>query len=297
MLEGLYDTIAAFGVYGVDVFFVISGFVIPLALRKSKFTYQKVASFWISRFARLYPSYFFASLVGLVFWYASTLLPGFRGAPLPPVTTEKILSNLGLFCDLAGEQWFLGVAWTLAIEAQYYVLIALVFPFLTCGKNFLKMSALVLWISMPLLFSNIYLVFYWTAIFGMGLLVMLYQQKIIGSRMLAVLLFSCFAIQSVTRSGGSAFFGLATALFILLVPPLRLPGLIWLGGISYSLYLLHQPFGGRVMNCFERFPGSPLALLISVPLAIAVSVLAAYVFFRVVELPSHSLSRLLRDKL
>jgi peptidoglycan/LPS O-acetylase OafA/YrhL len=297
MLGGMYNTIAAYGFYGVDIFFVISGFVIPLALWKSKFTYRKTISFWIARFVRLYPAYFFASIIGLGLWYASTLVPGFRGSPPPLVTINQVLANLGLFCDLAAEKWFLGVAWTLAIEAQYYVLISLMFPLITSQKYSIKIFSLFFWFCVPLILTPSYFVFKWTALFGMGLIIMLYQQRLLNLKFLLLFLFASFAMQWFIRSEISAALGIATALFILLVPPLHLPRLIWVGGISYSLYLLHQPFGGRVMNFLERYPNSTIASFASVPLALACSLLVSYLFFKLVEWPSHKLSRVLRDKL
>ena len=297
MLGGIYNSAANYGLHGVDIFFVISGFVIPLALFKSKFSYNKIASFWISRFARLYPAFFLASLIGFGLWYGSTLFPGFRGLPPPPVTIEKILANLFLISDLTGQEWFLLVAWSLAIEAQYYVIIGLVFPFLVSDRYFIRIIALLLWFLSPLPFGNFYLVFYWNALFGMGLAAMLYQQKMLDAKVFILFLSAGCIIQWENRDLVSALVGLGTALFILWMPPLKAKSLIWLGGISYSLYLLHAPIGGRVMNFFERYQDSRVALLISVPLALAVSVLAAYVFFRLVEWPSHKLSRVLRDKL
>lgn len=297
MLGGTWSSASYYGHYGVDIFFVISGFIIPLALLKSKFSYHKVYSFWISRIARLYPAFLFASLIGFGLWLGSTLVPGSRGSAPPSVTGGQILSNLFLISDLTGQEWFLLVAWSLAIEAQYYVVIALVFPFLVSARYFIRIIALSLWFLSPLAFENFYLVFYWNALFGMGLAVMLYQQKMLDYKALVLFLLGSCIIQWATRDLVSALVGLGTALFILWMPPLRAKFLIWLGGISYSLYLLHQPIGGRVMNFFERYPDSLVALLISVPLALAVSVLAAYVFFRLVEWPSHKLSRVLREKL
>ncbi len=52
-----YPEIAKYGYLGVDVFFVISGFVIPLSLSASDFTLRGIWAFWAARFLRLYPAY------------------------------------------------------------------------------------------------------------------------------------------------------------------------------------------------------------------------------------------------
>jgi peptidoglycan/LPS O-acetylase OafA/YrhL len=297
MLGTGYNTLANYGLYGVDVFFVISGFVIPLALRQSQFTYLKIISFWVSRFVRLYPAYIFSSFFAIGLWYASSFVPGFRGPPPPSVTLEQFFSNLGLLCDLSGHQWFLIVSWSLAIEAQFYLCIAIMFPLFINPRLIIQTFALMFWLACPLVFRDFHLVFYWNALFGMGLAVMLYQQKLLHCKALVFFLLISWAIQWETRNLVSALVGLGAAIFICCMPKLKAKSLIWLGGISYSFYLVHAPIGSRVMNFFERYPDSPVALLISVPLALASSVLVAYVFFKVVEWPSHKLSRVLRDKL
>lgn len=292
MFEGsVYQSVASYGVYGVDVFFVISGYVIPLALWKRGFGYSQTGSFWLARFIRLYPAYLLASVIGFGLWYLSTVMPGFRGAPPPPVTTTQVWANLALAADLARQDWFLGVAWTLAIEAQYYVLVVLSFPLLVSKRPAWRVGALACWVLCPLALSNPLWVFHWTALFGMGVAVMLRQQGLLERRWLMAFLAASFLVQCWARGGVSAGVGVATALFILLAPPVRASWLVWVGGISYSLYLLHVPIGGRVMNFFERYPDSVWALLISVPLAVAASIVAAWVFFKVVEWPSHQLAR------
>jgi len=236
----------------------------------------------------------FASLLGFGLWYLSTIMPGFRGAPPPPVTANQVWANLLLAADLARQDWFLGVAWTLAIEAQYYVLVVLSFPLLASKHTALRIGTLSCWIFCPLAAGNPFLIFNWTALFAMGIAVMLYQQALLGQRWLLIVFSIAVAVQWWARDGVSAAVGLATALFILLAPQVRAPWLIWVGGVSYSLYLLHVPIGGRVMNFFERYAGSTWALGLSVPLAVAASLAAAYVFFRLVEWPSHQMARSVR---
>lgn len=71
----------------------------------------------------------------------------------------------------------------------------------------------------------------------------------------------------------------------------RLPLLAWLGGISYSLYLVHVPIGGRVVNLAARLSPSPVQQLLICLLATVVSIGAAWLFWRCIESPSHRWSR------
>ena len=170
------------------------------------------------------------------------------------------------------------------------------FPLLTNSRHAIQTIAVSTWILFPLLSPNSFLVFHWTTLFGMGLLIMLYQTNMISMRMLIIGLAICFGIQWLTRGGVSAVTGLGTALFIFLAPPFWFSGLlIWIGGISYSLYLLHQPFGGRVMNFIERYPDSWFAMMLGLPVAMATSIGIAFLFFKCVEWPSHQLARRIKE--
>jgi peptidoglycan/LPS O-acetylase OafA/YrhL len=61
-----------------------------------------------------------------------------------------------------------------------------------------------------------------------------------------------------------------------------------LGAISYSLYLVHIPIGGRVINFGKRFLDSSSGhLLLSIAATVA-SIAAAYLLYRFVEKPAQS---------
>jgi len=58
------------------------------------------------------------------------------------------------------------------------------------------------------------------------------------------------------------------------------------GTISYSLYLLHVPIGGRVINLACRLPDLLLVRYCAIACAFAVSLGSAYLFWYAVERPS-----------
>ena len=70
----------------------------------------------------------------------------------------------------------------------------------------------------------------------------------------------------------------------------------FLGSISYSLYLVHSPIGKRALNLFMRISGaqSTASRLLVIAAATGVSILAAYLLYRFVELPSQTWSARLR---
>jgi peptidoglycan/LPS O-acetylase OafA/YrhL len=123
--------IAAFegGFVGVDVFFVISGFVIARSvtaeLEAERFT---VAGFWERRIRRLYPALYAMVFVALVAgWFIQ--MPGdFKRLGESVVATSTFLSNAYFMKD-AG---YFGVparlkpllhTWSLSVEEQFYLLL------------------------------------------------------------------------------------------------------------------------------------------------------------------------------
>jgi peptidoglycan/LPS O-acetylase OafA/YrhL len=113
----LFPTLSSFSVYGclgVQVFFVISGFVICMSSWG-----RTLGDFFRSRVARLYPAYWVA--IALV-TTACYILP----AVSEPLRTHEILVNLTMLQQPTGVHRVIGVDWTLWTEARFYLLFALV---------------------------------------------------------------------------------------------------------------------------------------------------------------------------
>lgn len=109
-----------FGVFGVAVFFLISGFVIPISLRNIT-----IGKFLVRRFFRIYPVYWFCLLITILMycicsWYWSTPLSD-------RISLPYIMKNLALLHSATGIASLDFVCWSLAIEVKFYVVIALIF--------------------------------------------------------------------------------------------------------------------------------------------------------------------------
>ena len=106
------------GYTGVSLFFVLSGFILAYNYREVKDRRE----FWISRFARIYPVYAIALLLGVAYAFAP--------ASQHP---DHFFVRLGLTLTLMHTWYppfadsFNGPGWTLSVEAFFYAL----FPFLT----------------------------------------------------------------------------------------------------------------------------------------------------------------------
>ena len=101
----LYEKIFQYGHYGVDIFFVISGYVIPLALLKKGFRLRDTGIFLKARFFRLYPAYILAAFLTLGLWYSSAWFPSFLGSAPPPLEWPQVLANLTLTCEFVHQDY------------------------------------------------------------------------------------------------------------------------------------------------------------------------------------------------
>jgi peptidoglycan/LPS O-acetylase OafA/YrhL len=105
------------GVAGVALFFLISGFVIPLSVRHG----FDPGRFVLRRLLRIYPLYL-AALALLVAGAGLGLLP--EWAWLGTAKPQVWLANLLLVQDYVGQRPILGVSWTLIIELAWYGIFA-----------------------------------------------------------------------------------------------------------------------------------------------------------------------------
>jgi peptidoglycan/LPS O-acetylase OafA/YrhL len=282
----------AYGWIGVEVFFVISGFIIPYSLYRSGYKSSDFGMFLAKRIARLDPPYVVDILLMIAISYVVPFAPGFRGE-WPHYTASQLLCHIGYINSIVGKPWVNVVFWSLAIEFQYYLLIGLTFPLLIDRRRWLRFTFLGVLLVVSIFARNGSLVFGWLPLFVAGILTFQCKAELISTRTLLFGLavtgtLSCFVNGPVVGTVTTA-----TALIIRFVE-LRSSRLSKLGLISYSIYLLHVPIGGKIVNMGSRL-GHNLAIeLLVLAIAMAGTLLAAVAFYRFIELPSQRLSSSLR---
>lgn len=125
---GWVDPLSKFGYIGVDVFFVLSGFILTHVYGhafSSDISRAALYKYWVSRFARIYPLHF-VTLLMMLLAYAVAVHLG-----VSPTETEGYSLASTILSMLLVNEWVGVVApnpssWSISIEFASY----LIFPFL-----------------------------------------------------------------------------------------------------------------------------------------------------------------------
>ena len=107
------------GDYGVFVFFLISGYIVPASLERK----GSVRTFWVSRLFRLYPLYLLA--VGVALFLFMVHIGGLRGEGSDPETS--VLSQMLMMSNVLAGENLPNVVWSLSYEMVFYLLLTALF--------------------------------------------------------------------------------------------------------------------------------------------------------------------------
>lgn len=293
------------GWLGVEVFFVISGFVLPYAMWRGRYRLRDYGRFLVKRLIRLEPPYLVALMLTIGLWIASAATPWFAGEPFVFEWPHFLVhfAYLNAFFDYA---WYNSVFWTLAIEFQFYLVIALLFPLVVHPRLTIRIALPIALAAVALIPTRSSLVFYYLTLFALGISTAQYYVGVMP-RKAYVPIFVVLAIASLaTLTVHQAVVGIGTAAFIAVFARAgessavgRLFAwrpLVWMGMISYSVYLLHLPIGGRVVNIGARLTDGLVGQIGVLAVALLVSVAASYAMYKLVEWPSQRLSSSVRYK-
>ena len=256
-----------YGYLGVDMFFIISGFVITLSIKS-----RSLKDFFVSRISRLYPSYWLSILI-------TSVVIAIFGSPRFVVNFKQIMINLTMFQNYFNVRSIDGVYWTLFVEMKFYIFIVGTYLILNKIKE-VKLDYLIYsWIILSIayiflneLFAfkilNYFLILDWSSYFIAGMIFYQIFKTKINTQYIILLCITMFIsifhaisrIQNLELHYNTTFSPLYISGFImtfyilmLLVSCGKLKNinsskLIKLGLLTYPLYLLHQNIGFIIFN-------------------------------------------------
>ena len=255
------------GKYGVHLFFAISGFVIFYTLERSR----TVGDFWFSRFSRLYPTYWTALGI-LAVWFVIAQPQQFwwKGFAVNATMLQKFVG----FPDVDD------VYWTLGIELAFYGLMTVVFAL---GQMRHIVIVACVWLIASGIWGAIHhytgpdersiattwLILAYTPYFMAGIMFYLIHSRgfrygyagVIGLALVVATIIYGVTIGCITLG----IFALAAAAVGGWLRFFVNPVTLWLGAISYPLYLVHRLPGYALLDWLnERHVGHWLALAIAV---------------------------------
>ncbi len=137
----LFIDAAHWGDLGVDLFFVISGFVITLTSEG-----RSAQAFLAARATRLFPAFVACSAITATM---AIMLPGISANNIIP----RWIATLTYFPQFFGVEPLSSVYWTLAIEIQFYALVAL----LIASGIWKSRNDQILWLWLTIAFINQYI--------------------------------------------------------------------------------------------------------------------------------------------
>lgn len=252
--------VTKYGYLGVNLFFIISGFVILMTASNKPARY-----FVISRITRLYPAFWFCCTVTVIL---TLLMGGGRFS----ASLKQYLVNMTMFNGFVGIDSIDGSYWSLFVELQFYFLVFIV---LLLGQMHRVKYFLGLWLFLTIITSTWHIkyvhfflipdyaayfiagaLFYIISIEGVSfykilLIVVSFVVSLAGDlKSLAGLerhfqtQYSAVVVTIVIAAMFLVFFLIATHRTTFMASAKYL----FLGSLTYPLYLLHQYIGFMIFN-------------------------------------------------
>ncbi len=277
-----------YGQYGVQVFFVISGFVIPYSMYRANYHPTNYFKYLLKRFVRICPPSYVAILLTFILYFSAIIIVNrpIDGMQWPGVNFNSILGNLTYTVPYLNTDWFNPVFWTLAIEFQFYILIGLLLPIITARKDYLIALS---FIAILLLgYINYFSFFKYGSFFVLGMILFLRKEALSSNSLLLVLTFLSFVFCFHQNNLAEFLFGLLSFVVIFLEfnPDYRITN--HLGKISYSLYITHSAIGLMAEIVLKRIipiHGSDIGKIIMLGIYTIIVIIFATIFYKLIEKP------------
>lgn len=299
--EEVISSFTKYGYLGVELFFMISGFVIFFSA-----TNRNATSFIVNRAVRLYPAYWFAVI------FTSIVTIAFGGEQLQ-VYIFQVLLNLTMLQSYLGIMHVDGVYWTLVYEIEFYFAVYLLILF---GFKKYLVQVFVSWPFVMLLslifgLDNFILLGGYFSYFAAGAIFAILSEKVSTVRVFSLLItyYLCvnYTITNIqitsiknnleySNQVGWLMVTLFFVIFLYQISPhgrtLKLPCSRLAGNLTYPIYLIHMHVGYIVLN---RFANNDNKYLVISAVFVLVVLIAVFIN-RVLEEKFHFLWKLIFER-
>lgn len=323
----IWDALFGWGIIGVDIFFIISGFIMVYTTQHYNTGYSSVKRFLLNRAIRIIPLYYFGLIVAFLFGGAMSTFHY-------PEKVQNLLSALTFtvyktsvtphYIDDGGMY---NIRWTLNYEVYFYVAFALclmmkhriitlicwgglmtcIIPALAGFQPTLSVQGYTFQTPTIAFITNPLVLEFLIGAFA-GYIYIQFKQRVTSVKLpiissviafflLCYIVFGIYSRAIIALNLGST---IVLGLFILALtlgePILRsyIPrSLAYVGNISFSLYLLHNPLGIAVMKQMGPVGQSAFKGIPTIILATLLSILAAHLTHKFIEI---KLTKILKNK-
>lgn len=225
------------GHLGVEVFFVITGFVIPYSIAHQRnYGYFR---FLFMRFFRLFPAYWFSLFVIILVMQLPNIFSQNTDFQWN-MNTENILLHIFMLNPYFNQPWFNTAYWSLAVEFQFYVLVGLIFPILLQNKLIYRLIFYCLFAISAFISTNIYCTFY-AFLFLPGIAFALFQLQKISVKEFVLVVIACCVLLYFQRHEWTRPLVIALTIMLMFQNKLTYMGSKKISELSYGIYLLHIP--------------------------------------------------------
>ena len=287
--------VVTMGEAGVAIFFVISGFVIAHSLLGKQITPGGAALFITRRSIRLDPPYWAAILLALGFSVlANMVVPDRAGQEY---SIGQLVAHIFYLQEILGYTHINPVFWTLCYEIQFYAFFAFILASRSTPVIVLACVMSLLWpLGVVPEIRGVFVNLFYSFLLGVGAY---YSWRLYWARPLFLIYAGLVLVGAIVHSDLFALISSATALVLVTVAladklhtALNWRWLQFLGLISYSLYLTHNPITGATFRVWYMIAGrEPVAQAIGLGLSIAASIGFAWAMFMCIERPCMALAR------
>lgn len=289
-----------FGVTGVDLFFMISGFVIFMSLN----AIQTLKDFWAFRCFRLYPAYWLSIIIAIINYNFLVHFNFHRH-------WNDLIGNLLMIQPLFKSENLVDAYWTLYVELCFYTFISLVWYFkltakieqiILAGLTFILIinsfyllleTSSAGYVHFFILFRGVMPLISFFGFFASGIAYYNIYIKGWSLRRITILIFSFLLTLVIHSISGKANLFVSlwerimceavfNLLLILIVSKkagfLKARWMMFLGTISYALYLIHESIGIGINKYLLLFTNSQFAALVGVAGSIVLAGLITYLY-------------------